>query len=217
MMSLIRVLNGLFCRHLSDKCLNHSPLLVCASALLMLFLATVANALDSQPADDNKTAFSTVEWFELMPEDDLDVLLNPPKIIDEIEDGSLEDQISSQIQNTLAAASDDRYQQALVSTRVVKEMDGKAIRIPGFAVPLEYNDQQAVTQFFLVPYFGACIHVPPPPPNQIILVNYPQGMALKSIQDPLWVSGVLKTSVQENDLATSAYMMEMKKFEAYNE
>ena len=152
-----------------------------------------------------------------MPKDDLEVLLNPPQLVTDIEDGSFEDQISSQIQNSLAAASDDRYQQALVSTRVVAEMDGKAIRLPGFVVPIEHNDDQTITQFFLVPYFGACIHMPPPPPNQIVLVNYPQGVKFNSIYEPIWVSGVVKTSIQQNDLATAAYVMELVQFEAYIE
>ena len=59
------------------------------------------------------SAFKTVEWVDLMPKEDLDALLNPPSYVTDVEDGSFEDQISSQIQNTLAAAGDDRYQQAL--------------------------------------------------------------------------------------------------------
>ncbi|MEL0081868.1 MAG: DUF3299 domain-containing protein [Gammaproteobacteria bacterium] len=174
-------------------------------------------AAESQGPAGDSAAFKTVEWTDLMPKDDLDALLNPPQSIMDIEDGSFEDQISNQIQNSLAAASDDRYQQALVSTRVVAELDGKAIRIPGFVVPLEFNDDQTVRQFFLVPYFGACIHVPPPPPNQIILVNYPKGMKQEALYDPFWISGVLTASIHQNDLATAAYVLEMAEYEAYTE
>ena len=80
--------------------------------------------------------FKTVEWTELIHKDDLDALLNPPSYVTEAEDDSFEDQISNQLQNTLAAAEDDTYQQALSSTRVIEEMDGQAIRIPGFIVQL---------------------------------------------------------------------------------
>lgn len=162
-------------------------------------------------------AFKTVEWTDLMPKEDLDALLNPPSYITDVEDGSFEDQISNQIQNTLEAASDDRYQQALVSSQVVPEMDGQPIRIPGFIVPLEFNDDQTVTQFFLVPYFGACIHVPPPPPNQIIFVNYPQGLKQDELYDPFWISGILKTTLINNEMATAAYTMQMQSFEIYTE
>ncbi len=187
--------------------------------ILALSFVFVAQANEQPPAA--KTAspliFKMVEWTELMPKEDLDALLNPPEYITEVEDGSFEDQISSQIQSTIAAASDDRYQQALVSTRIVPEMDGQAIRIPGFVVPLEFNDDKAVTQFFLVPYFGACIHVPPPPPNQIIFVNAPQGLTMDNLYTPFWISGVIKTSLVENEVASSAYTLQMHAFEEYTE
>ncbi len=171
----------------------------------------------SQSAPSAALAFKEVEWTDLMPQDDLDALLNPPSYVTDVEDGSFEDQISNQLKSSIAAASDDRYQQALASTQVVPEMDGQAIRIPGFIVPLEFNDDQTVTQFFLVPFFGACIHVPPPPPNQIIFVNYPDGLKLEELYDPFWISGVLDVSLVENEMATSAYSMELHKYEPYVE
>jgi uncharacterized protein len=171
----------------------------------------------SEQATLSESSFKTIEWTELMPKEDLEILLNPPSYINDIEDGSFEDQISSQVANALAAASDDPYQQALSSTRIVQEMDGQAIRIPGFIVPLEFDDEQTITQFFLVPFFGACIHVPPPPPNQIIFVNYPKGLKVEALYDPFWVSGIVKTSLVENEMATAAYSMEMQSFELYSE
>jgi len=171
----------------------------------------------SEQATLSESSFKTIEWTKLMPKEDLEILLNPPSYINDIEDGSFEDQISSQVANALAAASDDPYQQALSSTRIVQEMDGQAIRIPGFIVPLEFDDEQTITQFFLVPFFGACIHVPPPPPNQIIFVNYPKGLKVEALYDPFWVSGIVKTSLVENEVATAAYSMQMQSFELYSE
>ena len=52
---------------------------------------------------------------------------------------------------------------------IVEEYNGKQVKLPGFVVPLEYSDKGRVKEFLLVPYFGACIHYPPPPPNQISL------------------------------------------------
>ncbi len=164
-----------------------------------------------------KSDFKSIEWTDLMPKDDLEALLNPPSYVTDVEDGSAEDQIASQIKSSIAAANDDRYQQALVSTSVVPEMDGKAIRLPGFIVPLEFDDDQTVTQFFLVPFFGACIHVPPPPPNQVVLVNYPEGIKLDALYDPFWILGILKVELTENDLATAAYTLRMQNYEAYIE
>ena len=185
--------------------------------------ATVDSTSDSQSPSDaiQKTlpasAFRTVEWVDLMPKEDLDALLAPPSYVTDVEDGSFEDEISNQIQNAIGAAGDDRYQQALASTRIIPEMEGQAIRIPGFIVPLEFSDEQTITQFFLVPFFGACIHVPPPPPNQIIFVNYPKGLKLDALYDPFWISGVLRTTLVENEMATAAYSMQMQSFEAYTE
>ena len=184
----------------------------------MLFGFSLMNQSWAQGSTDFKVKeFKTIEWPDLMPKEDLDVLLNPPDYVAEIEDGSEEDQISNQIKNSITAANDDRYQQALVSTKIKSEMNGQSIRIPGYIVPLEFNDDMVVTEFFLVPFFGACIHVPPPPPNQIIYVRYPKGLKLDALQDPFWISGVLQTSLIENDMATAAYAMDMQNYEVYSQ
>ena len=161
--------------------------------------------------------FTTIQWTELMPNDDLEAPLNPPNYVTDVEDGSFEDQIRNQIHNAIGAANDDRYQQALSSTRIIPEMDGEAIRIPGFIVPLEFDDDQTITQFFLVPFFGACIHLPPPPPNQIIFVESPDGIQLDALYNPFWISGILKTSTTQNDVATAAYSLRLQYFEEYEE
>lgn len=193
--------------------------------------ATAITAAQADTADDqadliihdgpdaggqSKQAFKELEWEQLIPQSVLDILLNPPSYVTEVEDGSLEDQISSQIKSAVDGAKDDVYQQALISTEVVPELNNQAVKIPGFIVPLEFDDDQTITQFFLVPFFGACIHVPPPPPNQIIFVSYPQGLKLSALYDPFWIYGNLKTGLVENDMATAAYTMEMKFFEAYD-
>ena len=168
-------------------------------------------------AEGTSQKYKTVEWIDLLPKDDLEALLNPPEYITDIEENSTEDVISNQLRGARSNAKADRYQQALNSSRIVSEMNGSAIRIPGFIVPLEFNDKQTITQFFLVPWFGACIHLPPPPPNQIILTNYPKGLKLESLYEPFWISGVLKTSLVENELASAAYVLERSADEPYTE
>ncbi len=169
----------------------------------------------STPA--TRDSFTTVEWTDLMPKEDLDALLNPPEYITDIEDGSSEDEILNQLQNSGNVARDDRYQQALNSTQIVPEMNNKAIRIPGFVVPVEFDDDQTITQFFLVPFFGACLHLPPPPPNQIIFVNYPKGLKLEVLYDPFWVEGRLTSTLIKNEMATAAYSMDMQSYEIYTQ
>ena len=169
-----------------------------------------------ETGDKNGKSFRTVEWLDLMPKKDLNALLNPPEYISKTEEGAFEDEILTELRNMPKEISDP-YQQALVSTDVIKEMDGQRIRIPGFVVPLEFGENKKVTQFFLVPYFGACIHVPPPPPNQIIFVTSKKGLAIKELYDPLWISGIISTSRIENDVALAAYKMEMEFSEIYEE
>ena len=160
--------------------------------------------------------FKTIEWNDLIPEEDLNVLMNPPGYIDDLEDTAFDDDISAQLTINVDSAANDRYQQALVSTNIIEEMNGLSVRIPGFVVPVEF-DEESITEFFLVPYFGACIHSPPPPPNQIIYVHAPKGLKLDTLYDPFWVSGELSTSLVENYMATAAYSLKMTSYEAYTE
>ena len=173
-----------------------------------------------------RSAFSRIIWTDLMPQDDLAALLNPPDYLADIQDGSAQDQLGGEFgveggsdagEGLGFSPENDPYQNALHSTRVIEKMDGQAIQLPGFVVPIDFDDDQVITQFFLVPYFGACIHQPPPPPNQIIYVNYPKGVRVNALYDPFWVSGVLNTSIVENGIATSAYTLDMHYFEPYTE
>lgn len=182
--------------------------------LLVALLCTLSTvAVAQEEATDQR--FKTIEWTDLIPPEVLEILMNPPQYVTDIEDGAAEDQISSQIQNSLAAANDDAYQQALASVEVNGEMNGKMVRIPGFVVPVEFDEQQVVTQFFLVPYFGACLHMPPPPPNQIIMVDAPQGIEMEGLGTPFWISGEISTTLTENDMAMSAYSMKLHDHEVY--
>lgn len=74
----------------------------------------------------------------------------------------------------------------------LKKLHGQVVRIPGFMVPLE-DTETSVTEFLLVPYFGACIHVPPPPPNQMAHVLMQRNQKVEvNLWDPIWIVGKLK-------------------------
>ena len=98
---------------------------------------------------------------------------------------------------------------------IVPELNGKRVKVPGFVVPIDIDDQQVTTRFFLVPYFGACIHVPPPAPNQIIYVNYPEGLTLEALYQPYWIKGTLLTGMTSNEIATALYLMHANEYERY--
>ena len=143
------------------------------------------------------------DWLELMPPEDRQALEDMP----EISHQGLEQ--DSGFYNPGGLKQQDQNLPAVMySTKTVAAFDGKPIRLGGYPVPLESDSKGRSTLFFLVPYPGACIHVPPPPPNQLVLVRYPKGIELEDIYNPLWVSGTLKIEQVNNELADAAYALE---------
>ena len=112
----------------------------------------------------------------------------------------------------------------IIQTSIVEELNGQRVRIPGYLLPLEVSATK-VTEFLLVPYVGACIHVPPPPPNQIIYVKIDQSKSYKSknLYEPVWVTGVLSAKSMVKDLylvdgsagVDIGYSMQATHIEAY--
>ena len=164
----------------------------------------------------NNVQYQEIEWPDLMPKEDLEALMNPPEYLDDITDGSEEDALPDQF-STGAENPDDPYQKALMSTRVIPEFNNRKIRLPGFIVPLDFDDHQVITSFLLVPFFGACIHLPPPPPNQIIFATYEPGLSLDDLSDAFFVEGTIFTELKEGDIATSAYSMTIDRILPYEE
>ena len=89
----------------------------------------------------------------------------------------------------------------------LKKLDGSVVRVPGFVIPLEDNDQ-SVSEFLLVPYPMACIHVPPPPPNLIVHVKMDKGKKVAfNFYAPVWAQGRLKIQTTQNMYSDSSYFM----------
>jgi uncharacterized protein len=101
------------------------------------------------------------------------------------------------------------------SAAVNPDLEGLNLRIPGFIVPLDENAEGLVTEFFLVPYYGACIHVPPPPPNQIVYVKPAKPVEVKDTFEAYWITGRMHVDVRHNQLAASSYSMNANKIELY--
>lgn len=164
--------------------------------LLMTLLVVSGLAQAQMPETD---------WLELMPKSDQKALEAMPEI----------DHNSPEAMGTFDSKGGLKQSKGLpavmYSTKTVAAMNGKSIRLGGYPVPLETDAKGHSTLFFLVPYPGACIHVPPPPPNQMVLVRYPKGLKLDDIYAPLWVEGTLKVEKISNDLADAAYAMDAAK------
>ncbi len=99
---------------------------------------------------------------------------------------------------------------------VVESLNGKRIRIPGFVVPLE-GDGESIHEFLLVPYFGACIHVPPPPANQLIHVMPDKEIPARWNMVPVWVSGVLTVARFNSDMGSAGYQLRGIEVEEYKD
>lgn len=152
-----------------------------------------------------QAALDETDWLDLMPESDRQALLDMPEISHDTPEA--ESGFYAPEGGGLRTADKD-LPDVMYSAQTVPELDGREILLGGYPVPLETNEKGNFVEFFLVPYPGACIHVPPPPPNQIILVRYSKGIALEDIYAPLWVEGTLRVEVSSNELADSAYTIE---------
>jgi uncharacterized protein len=108
----------------------------------------------------------------------------------------------------------EQLRQSWADTPIVEALDGKRVRLGGFVVPLE-GDGRRVTEFLLVPYYGACIHVPPPPPNQVVHVQMDgPGLTARPF-DAVWLTGTLRARRSSSELADAGYSMRPDHVEAF--
>lgn len=136
-----------------------------------------------------KETLRTIDWLELMPEAERIALEKLASSISHEGDGPAYD---------------------FNSVATVAELDGVSGRIAAFVVPIAHDDKGHITELFLVPYFGACVHMPPPPPNQIIYVKPDTPVESADFWDPIWAIGTLRIAQTSNDMADSAYRMALK-------
>ena len=153
--------------------------------------------------------FKPLGWADLLPPAEQQLLSK----YQSGPDRSMEDQFITAIE----AATDNAYQNALHSTASVATLDGKAVTLNGFIVPLEADSKRKVLRFFLVPYFGACLHFPPPAPNQMVYVVSDGGFTLADINSAYSVSGILGNAMYEDQLGTAAYVMDPVTISRFND
>jgi hypothetical protein len=155
----------------------------------------------------NEEGYLELNWDDLVPEDYQPeaIMARYQEELNQFEDGDPEAM-------TLYLQMQEEFNNAPVN----EFLNNKLIKLPGFIAPLEYADG-IITEFLLVPYFGACIHVPPPPVNQTILVKAAEGYAIKFEEsyNPFWVSGELVAESATTDLADAGYYVENAIIEPY--
>lgn len=160
--------------------------------LLILSLLNIASATEQ------------LTWFDLVPAE-AQHLIGMPEPMHEMGD--------------LADLMESEYGDPAVQTEplapVVAALHGKQVQLPGYVVPLGINDAGKVEEFLLVPYFGACIHVPPPPSNQIVHVQSKTAIALADLYQPFWISGEMQVELIESELANAGYRISNASVEPY--
>lgn len=152
---------------------------------------------------DSDTAFKEVEWDDLIPPEwrvdpELIELYQTEKIGDD-------DPRIIEARRRLEAPNQPAN----------PALDGQRIKIPGYVLPLDFTDEK-LTEFLLLPYHGACIHVPPPPTNQTVFVKTDkEGVSIRGMFSTVWISGVLKIETMESELAEAGYTLYAEKVEPY--
>ena len=150
-----------------------------------MMLALLGLATDRMAMAETE-GYKTIEWNDLMPDPWVKEMTKEMAALSKM----------SYLQDTSDEANKamNAMRKKLDDAPIVKTQLNKKIRIPGYAVPLD-AERSEKREFLLVPYFGACIHTPPPPANQIVLVRPTAQSKIKKMpesMDVLWVEGELK-------------------------
>ena len=194
-----------------------------AAILFSLLTSSILISLDTGVAHGAERLSSGriqyLEWVDLLPEDEREGYLpGPPPPDHGYLDGIASKSFGKfgQREGLDCTGLARRFNpdcenagQRNMSSAVNQKLDGKVVRLQGYIVPLEVAPDGRVTEFFLAAYAGACIHVPPPPPNQMVHAKVPASQGLKSMYDAYAITGVLRTQGKINGMAASAYTIEV--------
>ena len=150
-----------------------------------------------------KAAYREIKWDDLVPAD-----WDPFKEMKDMNFSGLSDT------DPRAAAALKRMREFWDNAPVNPKLEDQAVRIPGYVVPLD-DSTTGLKEFLLVPYFGACIHTPPPPANQIVHVVPRSAAKGFRAMDTVWVSGTLKAAKSDTAMGASGYRLDAVVVEPY--
>ncbi len=150
--------------------------------------------------------FSEISWDALVPRN-----WDPMKSFEDLQKLSALPDSDPRVQELY-----DRMRKVWDEAPTVASFDGRQVKIPGFIVPLDSADK-GMREFLLVPYFGACIHTPPPPANQIIHVKSDTPVKGFKSMSAVWVSGTMGLARGNSELGASGYSIDAKRVEKYRE
>jgi uncharacterized protein len=137
-----------------------------------------------------------IQWQDLMPTD-----YRPNATLEKIDVAKWADN------DPQAVALMDQLRTEWQNAPLVERFDGQTVRLAGYVVPLETHGT-ALKEFLLVPFYGACIHVPPPPPNQTVFVRANDGLSIRRLFDTVAVTGRFNTERRTGELADAGYVLD---------
>lgn len=157
----------------------------------------------STPRPAPAITYKEITWDDLMPKNwDPMAPLKGLKL-DNLRDG-----------DPRAIEALEKIREAWNNAPVEPSLNNARIRIPGFVIPLEKVGNK-VSEFLLVPYFGACIHTPPPPSNQVIHVTATKPVTGMRTMDTMWISGVMQASKVDTEMGQAGYQLKAEVVEPY--
>lgn len=180
-------------------------LLAFATAVLATSAGFQSLAAEPAATTAKPAAVAETKWEELVPKD-----WDPTKRFRSSKLGMLSDTDPRVLQ--MMRELRDTWDNAPTNNK----MDGVMVRLPGYVVPLDEVNGQ-MKEFLLVPYFGACIHTPPPPANQIVHVIVDKPIKALRMMDAVWVTGTLKTLRLDTMMGTSGYRIQTSAIDRYVE
>ena len=168
-----------------------------ASVTLLISISAHSAWWEIFKKDKDETAsqaeLAEITWEDLIPDDfvppENPFLAMTQEEIDKLMDGS--DESNAKI---------EELQEAFNYAPVVDDLDGKRVKIAAYVTPLEFDVDAGSKEFLLVPYLGACIHVPPPPANQIVHAQTDNPLKV-TMYDPIWAIGTIRAETIETELA----------------
>jgi hypothetical protein len=207
--------------------MSRSPALACALACALLCATTVVAAATPPPAPGaasarppaavpakkttntraktpppkpktNLNELQEIDWRDLLPESDRKKY-NP--------------NAPAPVHGPLGEGGPPAVQ--VVTTSVNEDLDQALVKLPGFIVPIGEPKNGLVREFYLVPYIGEDIHVPPPPSNQMVYVRSTAGVATDAVHEAYWVTGKIHVETRTTPLGTSAWSLVANKVEQY--
>ena len=156
---------------------------------------------DLVAVDPNAEA-ELLAWSDLLPDQDLEAL-------EALSEGRADPSLMSML------GQQSEVEGQVGTFNVVEDLDGAVVRMPGYILPLDFSENSSAREFLLLPYHGACVHTPPPPPNQIVYLRSPELIRFNSLWEPVWVEGRIELERVDTDLAATAYSMVVRSVEPY--